>query len=98
MMTTTRTRTDAGLATALRQLGTGAQEPLWDRLDELTMPVLLVVGESDAKFNDVANRMAAAIPQARVVAIPGAGHAAHLERPTEWTAAVTEFVDAHHAS
>jgi pimeloyl-ACP methyl ester carboxylesterase len=33
-----------------------------------------------------------------VVTIPGAGHAAHLERPREWTAAVTAFLDHRHAS
>jgi len=86
-----------GLAAALRLLGTGAQEPLWDRLGELTMPVLLVVGELDAKFDAVAERMAAAIPSASLVRVPGAGHAAHLERPREWTAAAAAFLD-HHAS
>ncbi len=87
-----------GLAAAVRLLGTAAQEPLWNRLGELTMPVLLVVGERDAKFGAVADRMAAAIPTACVARISGAGHAAHLERPLEWTAAVTSFLDDHHAS
>ncbi len=87
-----------GLAAALRLLGTGTQEPLWDRLGELTMPVLLVVGEHDVKYTALAERMATAIPNATVVRTPGAGHAAHLERPGEWTAAVTAFLDAHHAS
>ena len=32
------------LAHQLRVLGQGAQEPLWDRLAELAMPVLLVAG------------------------------------------------------
>lgn len=72
----------AGLAAALRTLGTGAQEPLWDRLTELAMPVLLVAGDGDAKFAALAQRMAAAVgPNATVARVPGAGHAAHLERP-----------------
>ena len=72
----------AGLAAALRHLGTGAQEPLWDRLGELDMPVLVAAGGRDAKFAALAERMAAGIgPNARVVLIAGAGHAAHLERP-----------------
>jgi pimeloyl-ACP methyl ester carboxylesterase len=45
------------------------------------MPVELVVGERDAKFRAVAERMAAALPDARVAIVPRAGHAAHLERP-----------------
>jgi 2-succinyl-6-hydroxy-2,4-cyclohexadiene-1-carboxylate synthase len=80
--------TPAGLAAALRGLGTGAMPPLWDRLGELTMPVLLVVGERDTKFREIAERMAAAIPDCRVELIAGAGHAAHLERPDAVAAAI----------
>ena len=50
--------TPAGLARALRGLGTGALPPLWDRLGELTMPVTLIVGERDAKFRAIADDMA----------------------------------------
>lgn len=73
--------TPAGLARALRGLGTGALPPLWDRLGELSMPVALVVGERDQKFRAIAEQMAGAIPDATVVVVPGAGHAAHLEAP-----------------
>jgi 2-succinyl-6-hydroxy-2,4-cyclohexadiene-1-carboxylate synthase len=73
--------TAAGLAAALRGLGTGVLPPLWDRLGELTMPVTLVVGERDAKFRAIAERMAERLPAASIVVVPGAGHAAQLERP-----------------
>ena len=75
--------TPAGLAAALRGLGTGVMDPLWDRLAELTMPVTLVVGERDEKFRALADRMAAALPDAELVVVPGAGHAPQLERPGE---------------
>ena len=82
----------SGLAAALRLLGTGAQEPLWDRLGELAMPVLLVAGSGDAKFADLAGRMAAAIgPNAAVELVPGAGHAAHLEQPDAFCALLHRF-------
>jgi 2-succinyl-6-hydroxy-2,4-cyclohexadiene-1-carboxylate synthase len=71
----------AGLAAALRGLGTGVMEPLWERLGELTLPVTLVTGERDAKFRAIAERMAERLPAARLVVVPGAGHAAHLEQP-----------------
>jgi 2-succinyl-6-hydroxy-2,4-cyclohexadiene-1-carboxylate synthase len=80
--------TPAGLAAALRGLGTGAMPPLWDRLPELTMPVTLIAGERDAKFRDVAERMAAAIPNGRVEVVVGAGHAVQLERPDAVAAAI----------
>jgi 2-succinyl-6-hydroxy-2,4-cyclohexadiene-1-carboxylate synthase len=73
--------TAAGLAGALRGLGTGRMEPLWERLPELTIPVTLLAGESDEKFRAIAVRMAERLPDARVVVVPGAGHAVHLERP-----------------
>jgi 2-succinyl-6-hydroxy-2,4-cyclohexadiene-1-carboxylate synthase len=81
--------TPAGLADALRGLGTGALEPLWDRLGELPMPVVLIAGERDAKFRAIAEQMAERIPDARVEVVPGAGHAAHLERPDLVAAAIT---------
>lgn len=81
--------TPAGLARALRGLGTGALPSLWDRLDQLTMPVDLIVGERDEKFIAIAEQMAARIGDAAVAVIPGAGHAAHLEAPERVAAAIT---------
>ncbi|HSO94418.1 MAG TPA: alpha/beta fold hydrolase [Acidimicrobiia bacterium] len=72
------------LAHQLRVLGPGAQEPLWDRLPELGMPVLLVAGGYDRTYSDVAHRMASAIGgNAEVAVLPRAGHALHLEQPME---------------
>jgi 2-succinyl-6-hydroxy-2,4-cyclohexadiene-1-carboxylate synthase len=76
-----RRNTAAGLATALRGLGTGVMPPLWERLGELGMPVDLIVGERDGKFRAVAERMRAALPHARLHVVEGAGHAVHLEAP-----------------
>jgi 2-succinyl-6-hydroxy-2,4-cyclohexadiene-1-carboxylate synthase len=77
-----RLRNDpAGLAAALRGVGTGAMPSLWDRLHELTMPVSLIVGERDLKFARVADQMARAIPDASLHVVAGAGHAVQLEAP-----------------
>lgn len=54
----------AGVAAALRGIGTGEMIPLWDRLGELAMPVTIVVGERDGKFRAVAERMARALAAA----------------------------------
>lgn len=72
----------AGLASSLRLAGTGAQEPVWSRLAELDMPVLVVAGALDTKFTTIGERMVDAIgTNARFVSIPQAGHTAHLEQP-----------------
>jgi 2-succinyl-6-hydroxy-2,4-cyclohexadiene-1-carboxylate synthase len=73
--------TPAGLARALRGLGTGALPSLWGRLGELRIPVTLIVGERDQKFRAIADRMAAHLGDARTLVVPGAGHAVHLEAP-----------------
>lgn len=73
--------TAPGLASSLRLAGTGTQQPLWDRLGELTMPVLLVAGALDGKFLATAERMAALIPHADLQVVERAGHTVHLEQP-----------------
>jgi 2-succinyl-6-hydroxy-2,4-cyclohexadiene-1-carboxylate synthase len=73
--------TPAGLARALRGLGTGALPSLWERLGELTMPVVLIAGERDGKFTAIAEEMGLGIQGARVAPVPGAGHAVHLQAP-----------------
>jgi 2-succinyl-6-hydroxy-2,4-cyclohexadiene-1-carboxylate synthase len=73
--------TAVGLVASLRGMGTGRMTPLWDRLGELTMPATVVVGERDAKFRAIGERMAERLPDARLVVVPQAGHAVHLEAP-----------------
>ncbi len=65
----------------LTVLGQGRQPSNWERLGELRMPLLLIVGEVDTRYVEIAQRMAEAIPRARVEVVPGAGHACHLEQP-----------------
>ena len=78
----------AGLAGALRGLGTGALPPLWDRLSEVRAPTTLIVGERDVKFRTIADEMVLALPTADVAVIAGAGHAVHLEAPERVAEAV----------
>ena len=70
-----------GLAAALRGMGQGATEPMWERLGELAMPVTILAGERDERYRAVAVAMAERIPAAHVVTVRGAGHALPLEKP-----------------
>jgi 2-succinyl-6-hydroxy-2,4-cyclohexadiene-1-carboxylate synthase len=81
----------ASLTHQLRRYGQGVQPSNWDRLAELRMPVLLVVGELDAKYVAIAGRMAERIPDVRVEVIAGAGHACHLEQPEQVAHLLTSF-------
>lgn len=84
----------AGLAAALRGLGQGAAEPLWARLGELRMPVVVIAGERDGTYAKLAERMVVRLPRARALIVPGAGHAVHLEAPGIVAAALAGGQDA----
>ena len=82
--------TVAGLAASLRLAGTGAQEPLWDALREVRIPVLVLAGERDTKFTEIGQRMAGLLSNGTFMAIPGAGHAAHAENPGATATLISE--------
>ena len=84
----------ARLAAQLRGMGAGAVEPFWDRLIRVSVPTLLLVGADDERYLAFANRLRSVIRDSAVVVIPGAGHAAHLERP----AAVAAVLATHLAA
>ena len=82
-----RNRPDA-LAAVLRGIGTGEMAPLWDRLAELQMPVTIVVGERDGKFQALGRRMVELLGDAELIVVAG-GHGLPLESP----GAVAEHLD-----
>jgi 2-succinyl-6-hydroxy-2,4-cyclohexadiene-1-carboxylate synthase len=86
-----RNRPD-GIAAALRGVGTGEMQPLWQRLGELTMPVAIVVGERDLKFHVLGRRMAELLPRAALVTVR-AGHVLPLENPAAVAEAISERLD-----
>jgi 3-oxoadipate enol-lactonase len=64
------------------------QEPLAARLGEIVCPTLVLVGAADGAFVPAAALLAAGIPGARHVVIPGAGHHPHREKRELWLSAV----------
>jgi len=64
-------------------------------LSEIAIPTLVVVGEEDALTPPADSRaMADAIPGARLVSIPGAGHMAPMEQPRAVATALADFFGA----
>jgi pimeloyl-ACP methyl ester carboxylesterase len=68
-----------------------------DRLDRLTtlppsLPVLVIVGEQDKAFLGPSERMAKAVPGARLAVVADAGHAPHFENTDAWWDALTAFL------
>ncbi len=74
---------------------TAASQPsgLPERLSEFTLPVLVITGDTD-KIVPTANsvRLAGALPNARLVIIPQAGHVPHEEQPVLFMQAVDGFL------
>ena len=67
-----------------------------DLLPRIAVPTLLIWGELDARSPlSVAHQFEEAIPDARLVVIPGCGHVSNLERPEPFNQAVREFCRAH---
>jgi len=78
----------------LRALGQGTQEPMWDQLGDLAMPVLLVSGQWDRTYGEIAEQMTAAIGEnATHVTVPKSGHSVNLERPDDLAHVLTTWLD-----
>ena len=82
-----------GLANHLRMAGTGVMESLWSKLEYLKIPILLIVGEQDEKFLNIAESMIRKIPYGEFEIIPNAGHAVHYEKPKETANLISRFLD-----
>jgi pimeloyl-ACP methyl ester carboxylesterase len=75
------------------ELGRPLHPPAIDRLQEISAPTLVMVGELDtADFHDIASTIADRVPRARKVVIPGVGHMANLEAPARFDDLVAAFL------
>lgn len=70
----------------------GVQEPLWDRLNEIAVPVLWIAGENDPKFLALAERAVSLMPNAHFAIAPGAGHRVPWEAEAWFAEQVARFV------
>jgi pimeloyl-ACP methyl ester carboxylesterase len=84
-----------GLVHTLR--GVLAKQPLVEeialRLRALDVPALVIVGERDRGSLEPSRALADALPAARLVVLPDAGHVVNLEQPVAFNAALEGFLD-----
>lgn len=80
-----------GIAHFARRVA-GPAPPVIDRLGEIEVPALVVVGEKDDTYLAAADVMQERLPRARRVTIPGAGHLVNLDEPRAFEEAVIGFV------
>jgi len=81
------------LAKSLREMGTGQQPSLWPELPRIKFPPLLVIGEKDAKFRAIAQKMAATNPKICQSIIPGCGHNVHFEAPEIFVGEIIKWLN-----
>lgn len=70
----------SGVAAALRGIGTGEMQSLWEKLEELEMPVTVVAGHRDRKFVRTGERMVKLLPDS-LLHVTGGGHCLLFENP-----------------
>ncbi len=79
-----------GIGTHVRKTGTKAAA---ERLRELTMPALIVVGANDLPYLRLAaDHMIDIMPSASKLLIPDAGHLPNLEHPTLFQTGIRDFL------
>ncbi len=84
------------IAGALAMMGEWALEPLERALPHIATPVLLLHGDRDATIPIATSRQVAALmPHARLLALPGLGHLAHEEAPQATAMQIFDFARDH---
>jgi 2-succinyl-6-hydroxy-2,4-cyclohexadiene-1-carboxylate synthase len=79
-----------GLARSLRVLGLARMPDYRPRLADMELPVRLVVGQRDARFEALGREMAQRLPRGTLTRVPDAGHNVVLECPAETVALIRE--------
>ena len=85
-------RDATGLAKAARGMLTQRDAHVIESLPAVAVPAIVIVGEKDTPFLAASDYMAAKIPGAKKAVIPEAGHAANIDNPPAFNAALSDFL------
>lgn len=87
------TNSPIGLASSLEASGAGVMLPMWSKLGEVLVPVLLLVGEKDEKYVSIAKEMKRELSgKSSLFVIRNSGHAPHIENYLEFEKVVANFL------
>ena len=95
---TARHTSATGLALAARGMLTQRDAGVITSLPDIKAPSIVIVGSEDTPFLAASDYMAAKIPGAKKVIIEGAGHAANIDKPEAFNAALMDFLGTLKAS
>lgn len=83
--------TPSQLAKSLRNLSTGMQPSLWDKLADQRLHLLLLAGELDSKFVQINQQMHQLCEFSQLEIIPKCGHNIHFENPDLFAEKIQAF-------
>lgn len=80
------------LAKSLMHMGTGNQPSLWEKLEKIKSHLLLIVGEKDNKFKEIAGEINKLSQNSQIRIIPDAGHTVHLDNKDLYIDEIKSFL------
>jgi 2-succinyl-6-hydroxy-2,4-cyclohexadiene-1-carboxylate synthase len=88
-----RKNSTTGLANSLKGFSTGKMPKLWNELNRLSFPTLLIAGSLDRKFVKTNKAIHQAIQSSELSVLENCGHNTHLENPEEFIILVNSFLN-----
>ncbi len=89
-----RRKLDAGeVARAAEGLSVGNFTDLWSELSSLKIPVHVIAGAEDPKYDRLGKAIAETVANGSYVVIEGAGHNTHLEQPKRFFEVLETFLN-----
>ena len=79
------------LAESIRFLGTGNQPSLWEEINQNKIPILLITGEDDVKFQSIAHEMLKLNEFIQVKVIENCSHNVHFQKSREFAHQLHRF-------
>lgn len=83
---------EVGLSNSLKGFSTGIQPSYWGKLKDIPIPTILLTGELDQKFCDIAMDMKNLLPKGKHMKISKVGHAIHVENPELFATIVKDII------
>jgi 2-succinyl-6-hydroxy-2,4-cyclohexadiene-1-carboxylate synthase len=92
MQATRRRNEVVGLAANLTQFGQGSAPNLWNQLSDLKLPVLIITGSLDSKYQRIGAQIDEQLLHSKHVEIKDASHMPHLEKPLATAEVIRTFI------
>ncbi len=80
------------IARCLRGMSAGKQESLWNKLIEIPLPIMMLIGEYDPKYKKIGTEMKQRCPALEMKVVDNCGHMIHFENPELYAYYVRQFL------